>query len=138
MRKLVAAVPVLVLVVASCTGGTNLEPEAVESAGSCDDLVPLGAELVRRTLVAVEGAPLAVVTGEAPPGDELAGLQAIGQELDLRAAGLGCDPDELNASINEETSDLETSDPVGALYLDVVREGVVGSLPPAPATPSSG
>lgn len=127
----------LVLLAGACDSPPALEPEVVERVEVCDDLVPIGVELVRRTAEAVEGAPLAVVTGEIPPSDELAGLRAIGREIDLRASRLACDPGELNAAINAETAQLDSDDPVARMYLDVVREGVVGTLPPPPPTTTS-
>ena len=126
---------VLVGPFAACTRTPSLEPETVERVASCDALVPIGAELVRRLAEAVEGAPLETVTGEAPPSDELTALRAIGEEVDLRASHLGCDPAALNATINEETADLTTDDPVVQVLLDIVREGVVSTRPPAPTTP---
>ncbi len=124
----------LLLLAASCDSPPALEPEVVERVEVCEDLVPIGAELVRRTAAAVEGAPLAMVTGEIPPTDELAALRAIGREIDLRASRLTCDARALNAAINEDTSELESDDPVAQMYLEVVREGVVGTLPPPPPT----
>ncbi len=124
----------LLLLAAACDSPPALEPEVVERVEVCEDLVPIGVELVRRTAEAVEGAPLAMVTGEIPPSDELAGLRAIGREIDRRASRLACDPRELNAAINVETAELESDDPVAQMYLDVVREGVVGTLPPPPPT----
>lgn len=135
--RAVAVVAVLAVVGAACDSSTSvpvLEPEVVERVEVCEDLVPIGAELVRRLTEAVEGAPLEMMTGDAPPSEELAGLRSIGVEIDLRAARLGCDAAALNAAINLETVDLVTEDPVARLFLDVVREGVVGTLPPVPGT----
>lgn len=134
---LVPAAVALALFVAACDSPPALEPEVVERVEVCEDLVPIAAELVRRTAEAVEGAPLAMVTGEIAPSDELAGLRAIGREIDLRAARLACDPAGLNAAINEDTAELESDDPVAQMYLDVIREGVVGTLPPPPPTTTS-
>ncbi len=134
LTRLLAPFTGLVLVAAACDSPPALEPEVVERVEVCEDLVPIAAELVRRTTAAVEGAPLAMVTGEIPPSEELAGLRAIGREIDLRASRLACDPVELNAAINEDTAGLESGDPVAQIYLEVVREGVVGTLPPPPPT----
>ena len=129
--RYVAAALAFSLFAAACDQPPALVPEEVERVEVCEDLVPIGAELVRRMAEAVEGAPLAMVTGEAPPSEELAGLRDIGREIDLRAARLECDAAVLNAAINEETAELESDDPVGQMYLDIVRGGVVDTLPPA-------
>jgi hypothetical protein len=135
-RRTIRALPlVLVAVVAtSCDSPPELEPEVVEKVETCDEIVPIGEELVRRLFEAVEGAPLEMVIGEAPPSEELAALRAIGTQLDERAARLSCDAAVLNAAIVAETDDLESDDPVAQIFLDVVREGVVGTLPPPPPT----
>lgn len=135
--RVVAVIAALGVVAAACDSSTSvpvLEPEVVERVEVCEDLVPIGAELVRRLTEAVAGAPLEMVAGDAPPSEELAGLRAIGGEIDLRAARLACDAAALNVAINLETADLVTEDPVAQLLLDVVREGVVGTLPPVPGT----
>lgn len=126
------------MLIAACdTPPPELEPEVVEKVETCDEIVPIGEELVRRLFEAVEGAPLGVVTGDASPSEELMGLNAIGDQLDARAARLGCDPAELNAAITAEVDDLESDDPVAQIFLDIIRQGVVGTLPPAPSTTST-
>lgn len=120
----------LVLALAACDG----EPLDVARAQTCDDLPPVGVELVERYLEALQGQPIAVLTGEAPTPPELAELDAAGADLDLRAAALGCDPVALNAAIVDGTRDLEATDPAGRLLLERVRGGVDATLPPSPVT----
>ena len=99
----------------------------------------VGVGYVDRMMVALEGQPIDVVTGEVEPPPEIAEIQQLGRDLDLRAARLGCDAAELNAAINVEIADYESDDPIVAIFLDIVRDGVVGELPPAPApTTTSG
>jgi hypothetical protein len=114
------------------------EPPPPEEVETCDGLVEVGVGYVDRMIVALEGQPLDVVTGEAEPPPEIVELQQLGGDLDLRAARLGCDAAELNAAINEEIADYESDDPIIAIFLDVVRNGVIGELPPAPATTTTG
>jgi len=133
--RLLIALCAFSLLAASCDSPPPaLEPEVVEKVETCDEIVPIGEELVRRLFAAVEGAPLDVVTGDAPPGEELVALAVIGDQLDERASRLHCDADQLNAAINEAVDDLETDDPVAQIFLGIVRQGVVGTLPPAPTT----
>ena len=120
-----------VVLFAACSSPEPPPPEEVES---CGGLVEVGVGYVDRMMVALEGQPLDVVTGEVEPPPEIAELQQLGRDLDLRAARLGCDPAELNAAINVEIADYESDDPVIAIFLDVVRNGVVGELPLPPAT----
>ena len=125
-----------VLLLAACSSPEPPPPQEVES---CEGLVEVGVGYVDRMMVALEGQSLDVVTGEVEPPPEIAELQQLGRDLDLRAARLGCDPAELNAAINLEIADYESDDPIVAIFLDVVRTGVVGELPPAPApTTTSG
>jgi len=125
-----------VLLFGACSSPEPPPPQEVES---CEGLVEVGVGYVDRMMVALEGQPLEVVTGEVEPPPEIAELQQLGRDLDLRAARLGCDAAELNAAINVEIADYESDDPIVAIFLDVVRNGVVGELPPAPApTTTSG
>ena len=137
VRRWLVALITLTVLAGACDSTPVLEPEVVERVESCGDLVPIGAELVRRLADAVEGASLEMVTGEIPPTDELAALQRIGVELDQRAARLACDPVELNAAINEDTAGVKSDDPVAQILLDIVREGVVDTLPPTATTTST-
>ncbi len=110
------------------------EPPPPQEVESCGGLVEVGVGYVDRMLVALEGQSLDVVTGEVEPPPDIAELQQLGRDLDLRAARLGCDPGELNTAINDEIADYESEDPIIAIFLEVVRNGVVGELPPPPAT----
>ena len=130
-----AGLVALVVIAASCDPPPPaLEPEVVEKVETCDEIVPIEEELIRRMFEAVQGAPLEMVTGEVAPSEELIALSVIGDQLDERAARLGCDADELNALVVAQTADLESTDPVAQIFLEIVRGGVVGTLPPAPPT----
>jgi len=91
-------------------------------------------QLVEDYAAALVDVPLAVVTGDADLPADLAELGERGRQLDLGAARLGCDVAELNTAIVERTSDLASDDPTVQVYLDTIREGVVGTLPPPPTT----
>jgi hypothetical protein len=120
------------LISAAACSPETLEPEAVET---CDGLVPIGERLVEDYLTVVEGLSLAVLTGEDPAPPSLVDLNQRGVDLDRRIVRLECDVDELNAEIAAATEDIESSTPVGEAFLDIVRGGVVGSLPdPVPVT----
>ena len=116
LRRPTGAIVVLVLVLAGC-GGVPA-PQDVES---CEGLVEVGVDWVKRTASALAGQPLEVVTGSEAPPEELEELQAIGIALDDRAAELGCDMGRLKSAIAAGTADIETEDPVVGLFLDVVR-----------------
>lgn len=129
---LVAAAVVFVL--GACTSSEPPPPQEVET---CDGLVEVGVGYVEQMVDALEGQPVDVVTGEVDPPPEIVELQQLGRDLDLRAARLGCDPAVLNAAINEEIADIETDDPIVAIFLEVVRGGVISELPPAPVPPTT-
>lgn len=122
---------VLVTALAACSPAALPEPVEVET---CDGLVPVGVVYVERMVEALAGRSLGVITGEEPAPPEIAELIDLGRELDLRASRLGCDPAVINAAVNVETADLQSDDPVAAHFLDIVRAGVVASLPPPPTT----
>jgi hypothetical protein len=124
----------LLAVVGACSPET-LEPEAVET---CGGLVPIGERLVEDYLAVVDGLSLAVLTGDEPAPAGLVALNERGAELDRRIVRLGCDVDLLNADIAAKTADLEASTPVGEAFLDIVRGGVVGSLPDPEPVPVNG
>jgi hypothetical protein len=128
-----ASVVVLVLATTACDSPV---PEAAE-VESCSGLVRVGVQLVEDYAEALEDAPLAVVTGDADLPADLAELAEQGRQLDLSAARLGCDASELNAEIIARTADLETDDPTVQVFLDTVRQGVVGTLTPPPTTTTS-
>lgn len=114
------------------TTGPLPEPVEVET---CDGLISVGETYVRRMVRALEGLSIDVLTGDAEPPADVAALIQLGNDLDLRAARLGCDAGALNADITEAVDDLEAGDdPVVDLFLDIVRSGVVGELPPPPTT----
>lgn len=135
-RLSVMAAAVLMLAAAGACSPETLEPQAVET---CDGLVPIGERLVGDYLTVVDGLSLAVLTGEEPAPPDLVALNERGAELDRRIVRLGCDVDLLNANIAAKTADLEAVTPVGEAFLDIVRGGVVGSLPdPEPVPVSEG
>lgn len=122
------------VIISACSSAEPPPPQEVET---CDGLVEVGVGYVERMVDALEGQPLEVVTGDVPPPPEIAELQQLGRDLDLRAARLECDPAVLNAAINEEIADLESDDPIVAIFLEVMRGGVVADLPPAPTPPTT-
>ncbi len=117
--RIIAQLTGFALVVSACTGGTVAPPAEVDS---CSGLVLVGIDLVERWVESVENLPVEVMTGDAPPPQNVADLIATGAELDQRAAALGCGLEELNAAIADGTADLATDDPAAALVLRIVRE----------------
>ena len=105
------------------------EPVEVDT---CEGLVDVGVVYVERMFEELEELPVEVVAGNQPPPEEISELTELGRELDLSAARLGCDPNVINAAVIEETSDLTSDKPVVLIFLDVVRGGVVGTLPTPP------
>ena len=134
-RAAVAALS-LVFVLGSCTGDPESEPlpEPVD-VETCDGLVRVGVVYVERMVLALDGLGVDVLTGDADPPGDVAALIQLGEDLDERASRLGCDVGVLNGSILERTAELDAADdPVIALFLGLVRDGVIGSLPDPPAT----
>jgi hypothetical protein len=121
---------VLTIAVSACDDPVP-EPAEVES---CRDLIRVGVQLVEDYVDALVDAPLAVVTGDVELPDDLVALAERGRQLDLSAARLECDAAEMNAEIVKRTAGLETDDPTVQVYLDTVRGGVVGTLPPPETT----
>lgn len=112
-------------------------PEEVQEVESCDDLIEVGELFVRNMVQVLEsGVPLAVLRGDEPPPPEVGELQSVGAQLDARAARLGCSVGDLNEAIVAEVEDIESDEPVVALFLDIVRSGVIDPLPaPPPSDP---
>ena len=139
-RAAVAALSVVV-VLGACTGDPESEPlpEPVD-VETCDGLVPVGVVYVERMVLALDGLGVEVLTGDASPPDDVAALIQLGEDLDERASRLSWDVRVLNDAILERTGELDAADdPVIALFLELVRGGVIGSLPdsPAPTTTAS-
>lgn len=100
--------------------------EEVAEVESCRDLVDVGELFVRNMVQLLEtGLPIEVLTGERPAPPEVEALRAVGEELDARASRLDCSAAGLNADIVAEIDDIESDEPVVALFLEIVREGVV-------------
>jgi hypothetical protein len=121
----------VVLLAAACSSPEEQvvlpEPEEVET---CDGLVDAGVTYVEAMVEALPGQPVEVVTGEAPMPDRLVEVTRVGRELDARAANLECDAAALNAEIASEIGDFASDEPVVQIFLDLVREGVIATLPP--------
>lgn len=110
-------------------------PEEVQDVESCDDLIEVGELFVRNMVQVLEaGLPVDVLRGEVPAPAELDELTSVGRELDERADRLSCDVGELNREILAEVDDIQSDEPVVALFLDIVRSGVIDPLPEAPTT----
>lgn len=111
-------------------------PEEVQEVERCDDLIEVGELFVRNMVQALEaGLPIGVLRGEAPAPPEVERLRAVGQELDERAGRLNCVVGDLNEAIVAEVDDIESDEPVVALFLEIVRSGVIDLLPePSPTT----
>jgi hypothetical protein len=145
---LVAAVAALMLVASGCDTAPEDAPlpegvtttrrpppppptvEEVQEVEVCEDLVEVGELFVRNMVQALEaGLPVEVLTGDAPAPPEVEDLRAVGRELDERTGRLNCVVGDLNQAIVEEVADLESGEPVVALFLEIVRSGVVDLLP---------
>lgn len=104
--------------------------EEVQDVEDCDDLIEVGELYVRNMVQALEsGLPLDVLTGDGPEPPELALLREVGRELDSRVARLDCVVGDLNQAIAAEVADIESDEPVVAIFLDIVRSGVVDPIP---------
>ena len=109
--------------------------EEVQEVDKCDDLVEVGVLFIENMIQALELSPsIGVLTGEDEPPEEIAFLQDVGRELDARVARLGCSVSQLNTEIAAEVEAIESNDPVVALFLEIVRSGVISLLPDSPAT----
>lgn len=149
---LAAALIALTVLASGCNGGGPLPPgvtgtrpppppptpEEVQEVEDCDDLVPVGVSFVENMIGALSGLPIGVLRGEVPPPAAIAELDAVGRELDARAVRLGCDAGVLNREIIAAVSDIESDEPVIALFLEVVRSGIIDPLPAAPAPTRGG
>ncbi len=156
-KRIVCAVAALALLATACDTPSDSEPlpagvtttrpppprpptlEEVQEVESCDDLIEVGELFVRNMVQALEaGLPIDVLRGEAPTPPEVDDLRAIGRELDERAGRLDCVIAELNRAIVQEVDDIESEEPVVALFLEIVRSGVIDPLPAPSATTTGG
>lgn len=135
MVRAILATVLLVMVGSACDGSIGVDqPIVVEEVDNCGEIVDAGARLVLQFIEAIEAAPIDVIAGESNPTPRLRELQALGQELDLRAARFDCDAAEVNERIIDRLPDIEPSSVAVELFLDQVRGGVIGELPTAPST----
>jgi len=128
----------VVLVLGACSSEKAL-PEPVE-VDTCEGLEDVGVQLVEVWVEVVDQIPYDDLLTDPPP-PEIEELARIGSDLDDRATRLSCDAVALNEAILARVTENDRIDPetpVGALLLDLVQEGLVGSLPirsaPQPAT----
>jgi hypothetical protein len=120
------------LLAAACTSSKPL-PEPIE-VETCEGLEEVGVQLVEVWVEVVDQIPYDDLVADPPP-PEMAELARIGRDLDTRASRLDCDAAQLNAAIRERVlgeGDIDPTTAVGELVLDLVEEGIVGQLPPAP------
>jgi hypothetical protein len=105
-------------------------PQEVQEVDECEGLVEVGVLFVENMVATLEsGLSVGVLTGEEPAPPEVQLLQEVGGELDRRAELLGCEVGELNQDIVAGVEGIESTDSVVALFLDIVRSGVVSFLP---------
>ncbi len=111
-------------------------PEEIQEVETCDDLIEVGELFVRNMVQALEsGLPIEVLRGDAAAPTAVEELRAVGQELDERVGRLGCVVGDLNTAIVAEVDDIESDEPVVALFLEIVRSGVIDLLSdPTPTT----
>ncbi|MBT8207515.1 MAG: hypothetical protein HKN07_06420 [Acidimicrobiia bacterium] len=119
------------LVISACTSSAPPDPARVDT---CDDLVSAATKLVEQYLDAVQGQPLEILTGEAPPTERIVELDAVSTGFDRRVAELNCDPAEINAGVVANLGDVVPTDPAGELLLDIVRGGATVPTPTVPPT----
>lgn len=128
-RKSILGILPLLLFAASCDNPVTVvveaEPEEVET---CEWLIPIGIELVNDYFYTLEDTDLGATGGDVTMlPTSLVALNTRGEDLDRRAAELGCDLDELNRGIVGATEGLESNDPVVQVFLETVRTGLVSS-----------
>ena len=101
-------------------------PQEVQEVDDCDDLVDVGILFAENMIQALErGMTVSQLTGEEAPPSDVSLLREVGVEMDRRAIRLECDVAALNGAIVADISNIETTDPVVALFLDIVRAGIV-------------
>jgi hypothetical protein len=147
-RKIAAALLIVPVLLAACESSSDQgplppgvtttrrppppapTPEEVQVVEDCSDLVEVGELFVRNMVQALElGLPVDVLRGVVPAPAEVQTLREVADELDRRALRLGCVVGDLNREILEEVDDLESDEPVVALFLDIVRSGVIDVIP---------
>lgn len=130
----------LMFVVTACTSNAPPDPARVDT---CADMVSAATKLIEQYLDAVSDQPLEVVTGEVPPTERIAELDAVSAGFDQRIAQLGCDPADVSAGVIANLAEVEPENPAGELLLDLVRSGpsqspTETSVPPTTLVPSNG
>jgi heat shock protein HslJ len=128
-RRAVMALLPLLLLGTACTDPVVFVEEAAE-VETCERLVPVGIELVSDYVYTLEETDLGPTGGDpAKLPESLRALNLRGEDLDRRAAELGCDLAALNGAIAEATAGLESSDLEAQVLLEAVRSGVVSATP---------
>lgn len=143
MRRLIPSALVAAVLAAACTSSGALppgvttsrpppdpppSPAEVREIDDCGDLVEVGVSYVENMIQALEGdVSLDVLSGDVPAPAEIQFLIDVGRELDDRAVSLECDLRRLNAEIAADTADIESTDPVVAVFLEIVRSGTVAA-----------
>lgn len=122
MRRLLAILTVVAMVGVACDAGEP-EVEAPETVETCDGLVDVGEQLIRAYVQVLERTDVGELVAETP-NENLDELRRIGDELDVRAAGLGCDAADLQAAVVAATDDLEPTTPNVEMLLDVLRADI--------------
>lgn len=133
-RRILLVAVVALVAVSSCTSAEPPDPAEVET---CEDMVDAATRLVEQYLEALEDQPLEVLTGEAPPSERIADLDAVSGGFDARIAELGCDPATVNAGVVANLEDVEVDHAAGRLLLDLVRNGF-NVVEPVPDTEPGG
>ena len=114
-------------------------PEEIQEVETCEDLVEVGELFVRNMVQALEsGLPIDVMRGDAQAPRAVEDLRAVGRELDDRVSRLGCVVGDLNTAIVAEVDDIDSEEPVVALFLEIVRSGVIDLLSEPTATTGGG
>lgn len=151
VRRLTAFAALLMVFAAACDSPEPLPPgvtttttrpppppppsvEEIQEVDECAGLVEVGVLFVENMIATLEGGlSIGVLTGDDPVPAEVQLLQDVGVELDRRVGLLTCDIGELNQEIVAGVQGYDSNDPVVALFLEIVRSGVINFLSEVPA-----
>lgn len=111
MRKIIVLVAVTALVAAACGGG---------GTASCEDVADDAIAAIQAVIDAVDDMSLEdMASSQEPP--EFAEFERKGEELQQRAAELGCSDEEMSRLIEARIDRLEADGPVGKIVLDGIK-----------------
>jgi hypothetical protein len=126
MRKFLGLVLVLALVAAACGDDDDASSDPA-SIDSCEGLVAVGLDLLQGAIDEIDEMSLEDLAASEETGGPAAfeELEQKAEELENRAAELGCTEEELTALLTEGVGQLSSDSLFGQALIESIRSGEV-------------